>query len=448
MTAAQLELITAAVDGELSPTDKRAFRALIAGSLEARALYAELKADRTRIRALPRVAPPADLQAKIMARVAQCVPTQPAKPQPHAEPTRPVVRRRASRGGIWVPVAVAASVLFCAAAGLFAFFNGSGPKNHHTTNSWANVLPSQRDASTTPGRPAARPGGPSAPSDGVRVDVLPVPPVPVPREVPPTVVATAPAPRTVSPDLIGFPVLPKLPPFERVEIRVPFLRPVSDLGREDVGQELLDELRHDSAFKFDLFVRDAARGVEVFQNAARASGLTLHADAATLEKLKKKQVHSVVIYTESLSAAELVALFAKLTTEDAKFSPKVCDSLHATAVARSDELELKAILGSDVGLFKRPISGGASTGTGSAGDRSAPAKSVNSETIDRVVQSVTNPSGKASDKSAALLTWQTTHPSIARTTPATSHELKQYLQKRGERKSSAVPALIVIRVGG
>lgn len=47
-----------------------------------------------------------------------------------------------------------------------------------------------------------------------------------------------------------------------------------------------------------------------------------------------------------------------------------------------------------------------------------------------------------------LLTWQTTHPGIPRTNPLQSVELKQYLQKRGIRKSAAVPALIIIRPAG
>ena len=111
----------------------------------------------------------------------------------------------------------------------------------------------------------------------------------------------------------------------------------------------------------------------MFQNAAKASGIALHVDAATLDKLKKKQIHAVVIYTESLSATDLASLFAKLSAEDAKYSPRVCDSLHATAVVRSDELELKAILGLDVGLYKRP------TGAGQGAERVSPGKSVNAD---------------------------------------------------------------------
>lgn len=449
MTAAQLELITAAVDGELSATEQRAFRALLASSPAARDLFGKLKADSLRVAALPRVAPPADLHARIMARVATPAPrtkTQKAPaPAPVSEPARKPAPAATRRGGPWVPAALAASVLLCITAASFAFFRGAGPSNQIAKNTWGNVLPGGQESTRAVPSPTAphpdreRPD----PAAVAHADVLPVPPAPNPREVPPPAVATAPAPRTVDPDFIGSPFRLTLTPFERVEIRIPFLRPAADLGREDIAQELTDELRRDPA-RLDLFVRDAARGVEVFQNAARASGLTLHVDAATLDKLKKKQAHSVVVYTESLTAAELAALFGKLSAEDAKYSPRVCDSLHATAVVRADELELKAILGLDAGLYKRPV-----TGAGSGAERVPAGKSVNAGTIDHVVQSVSGGSSSASakgpDKHAVLLTWQTAYPNLPRTNPAASAELKQYLQKRGARPATAVPAVIVIR---
>lgn len=463
MTAAQLELITAAVDGELSATEQRAFRALLASSAEARELFGRLKADSLRVAALPRVAPPADLQAKIMARLGATTPAPASRPKtqkspaaaPVTEPARKLVPAHAHspaprRTARWVPAALAASVLLCITAASFAFFQGTGPKNQIAKNSWANILPSGPE--NTHGVPS--PTGPNPnpdrerpdPAFVARADVSPVPPVPNPREVPAPEIATAPAPRAVNPDFIGSPFRLTLPPFERVEIRVPFLRPAADLGREDIAQELTDELRRDPA-RLDLFVRDTARGVEVFQNAAKAAGLAVHVDAATLEKLKKKQAHSVVIYTESLSAAELAALFAKLSAEDAKYSPRVCDSLHANAVARADELELKAVLGLDVGLYKRPT-----PATGQGAERVPSGKSVTAGTIDQVVQSVSGGSPSASakgpDKHAVLLTWQTAHPNLARTNPAASAELKQYLQKRGARPANAVPAVIVIRPVG
>lgn len=443
MTAAQLQLLTAAVDGELTAPERRALRTLLASSDEAQETFAKLQADRARLRALPPVAPPADLHARILAKLAAAVPVQPRKARPLAGPAH---RAATARRMTWVPAAVAAGVLLCVTLGSFAFFRATNPQHQIVKGSWSKVLPATEEApasvpSPVPGR-FDRPD----PVGAVRVDVSPVPPVPTPRQVPPAAVALAPAPRPINPDLIGSPLRLSLPPFERVEVKVPFLRPVADLGREDVADELLDAIGRDAGpapVRFDLFVRDTARGVEVFQNAARASGLSVHADAATVEKLKRKQVQAAVVYTEALAPKELADLFAKLAAEDAKYSPRVGDALHVTAIARADELELKAVMGFDVGLYKRP----ASAPPGGAGpDRVSPGKSVNADTIDRVVQSVSG--AKPTDKPAVLLTWQTTSANTPRTNPTTSAELKQYLQKRGERKPNAVPVIVVIRTAG
>jgi len=62
-------LLTEAVDGELSAPRIHALNKLLAASTEARALYAKLCADRDRLKSLPRVAPPADLRARILAKL-------------------------------------------------------------------------------------------------------------------------------------------------------------------------------------------------------------------------------------------------------------------------------------------------------------------------------------------------------------------------------------------
>ncbi len=448
--ADQKELITAAVDGELSATEARAFRRLLDNSAQARALNAKLRADRDRVRNLPLATPPADLHAKIIARIASAIPAPVRMPAARlAEPAQPFPFRRTP---VWVPVAVAAGLLLCITAGSFAFFNSqSDAKNQVAKHPWSDALPAPQDAPTTVPSPNA-----IAPQDHARLDpdavvhsdVSPVPPLPLPRSVPPAAVAVAPEPRSAPLELHGSPLLPKLPPFDLVRVRVPFLRTVAELDREDTRQELADELGRDPTFRFDLFVRDTARGAEVFQNAAKAAGLTVFADASTLDKLKKKQAHAVMIYTEALTAAELIDLFAKVCAEDAKFSPRVCDSMHATPVHRPDELELKAILGLDVGLFKRPVGSGGSgiNGAGQGGEKGE--KSVSAGTIDSVAKSLTTPPAKPGDKPAVLLTWQTTSPTIARTNPAMSAELKQFLAKRGTRQPNAVPAIIVIRPVG
>jgi anti-sigma factor RsiW len=435
--ADQHELIAAAVDGELSATETRAFRRLLDSSAEARALFAKLKADRDRVRALPRVAPPADLQARILKRIAA------STPAPVVNPARPRMAEPARRAmPVWVPVAAAASLLLSVTAVSFAFYNGrTRTGTESAKNPYSDALPATAAGTSAVPSPTAAPRPVPADPDAVaRVDVSPVPPAAPSRPVAPEAVAIAPEPRPVRPDFIGAPPLPPIPPLDFIKARVPFLRPVADLDRDDTRQELADELgREPTAYRLDLFVRDTARGVELFQNTAKAAGLTLHADATTLGRLKNKQVATVVVYTESFTAAELSGLFAKLAAEDTKYSPRVCDSLHALPAVSADEKELSRVLGVNVGLFKRPTGSGAGQGT-DRGD-----KNVSAGTIDSVSKSLNGTAPKPGEQTAVLLTWQS---DPAWTKPAASAEVKQYLAKRGPRKPGAVPAVVVIRAAG
>ena len=55
---------------------------------QSRALYAQLRANRDRVRNLPLATPPADLRAKIIARIASATPaptTRVAAPQPQSK---------------------------------------------------------------------------------------------------------------------------------------------------------------------------------------------------------------------------------------------------------------------------------------------------------------------------------------------------------------------------
>ena len=429
-----LQLITAAVDGELSARKAKRFNRLLGASTEARALYEKLKADRDRLRSLPAIPVPAALHAQVMAKIRAV--SEPSVPDP-IRPAQPAALKPRFSAHEWLPIAVAASILFAIAGTSFWFFiqnndSRSMARNSDRSPSAMNpgdLVPSRRTSPSDRSQPEPAPM-PSVP--GARAarpkEQLPVPP----RES--VAVAIAPAPRTPERDFLGARPLGTLPRFDLVEVRLPFLKPLADLDRDDVRQELIDEFGQDPAFRIDLFSRNVIRGVELFQASARASGLTVHADATTLNFLKKGQLGAVVIYTDSFTAAQLTALFARLGTEDAKVSPRIFDSIHAAPVNRRDEAEIRDVLGVDPGLFKHtppekhraPVKG----------------KSVSAGTADEIVKSITAGQGKT--PAAVLLTWS---PMQGRTAPALSAELKSYLSKRPARKPGAVPAIIVIRHG-
>ena len=198
MTADQRELIAAAVDGGLSATEERAFRLLLATSAQARQLYEKLQADSKRVRSLSRVAPPADLQTRILTKLAGATPPR----KPNADP-KPVHRAHApSRRGLsaMAPFALAASVFLCLATASFLYLTrGTGVKDIAKTN-WTNVLPGPQEG----GAVGAAPATPTTdPVSVVRNTVSPVPPPVLPK------------PRDVVPDKSAFAIAPEPQPISR-----------------------------------------------------------------------------------------------------------------------------------------------------------------------------------------------------------------------------------------
>lgn len=436
MTENLLHLITAAVDGELSDREARRLGRLLNASADATALYEKLKADRDRLRSLPQVPPPANLRSRVMAKIACLTPAPIPVPARRPEPTTRSVSHTIRQ---WVPISLAASLLIGVAGTSFWFFvrdNDNTTLAHNPNRPPPATKQGASDPAWAKWLPADGSRLPSAPMPSVRRDdtLVQKDPLVVPL---PQAVAIAPAPRVPDRDLLGAHPRPELPHFDLVEVRLPFLKALADFDREDVRQQLTDELGQDPAFRIDLFSRNMVRGVELFQTAARASGLTVHADMATMNYVKKGQLGAVVIYTDSLTAPQLTSLFTKLNTEDARVSPHVFDMLHAAPISREDEIEIRRVLGTDPGLFKRalPERGVKEVEKG---------KSVSAGTGDQIVKSITAGQGKSAASSAIMLTWS---PSAGRTPPLISNELKTYLGKRGDRKPNAVPVIIVIRHG-
>lgn len=429
MTEEQLLLITAAVDGCLSEWEAERFRRLVDSSAEARAVFESLKSDRDRLAGLARVQLPRGLHASIMAGIAGLAP--PFDPVTATGRAVSPVRHRQ-----WVPVAIAASLLIGIAGATFLVFTRDRD-TARVARDPASPPPATRDGAADPRwnnwLPAERSELPAAPMPSRKRDGN----TPDRRQplLPVQSVAIAPEPRVTDRDLIGARPKADLPEFSLVEVRIPFLETLADFDREVVRQQLAEELGRDPAFRIDLFARNMPRGVELFRAAARGSGLTVHADAATLAHLRKGQLAAVAVYTDSFTAEQLAALFARLSSEDARVSPRVFDVLHAAPVAREDEVDIRRVLGTDPGLFKRAIP---SPDRPKEPDKG---KSVSDVTADQIVKSI---AAKGKDASAVLMAWS---PVQGRTPPAASAELKAYLARRGERKPDAVPVIIVIRQG-
>src|SRR5689334_7472089 len=99
-------LLTAAIDGALTPAERKDAKRLVRESAEARALYLQLKRDAERLRALRRQPAPPDLADAVMSAIRDRQPT-PLPPK----------RLRVERWAGWMTVATAAAVMLAFTAG-------------------------------------------------------------------------------------------------------------------------------------------------------------------------------------------------------------------------------------------------------------------------------------------------------------------------------------------
>jgi len=410
LSESERELIAAAVDGILAPAGDASFRLLIADSSEAVILFQQLQLNSARLKSAPRYAAPASLAPQVLNRVANLprpVPTTVGR-QPLAVRGRPNL----------VPYGLAAAVLLSVASASFWYAWDDARKSevYAQRERLPNPIeppPSQPvPARTLPSEPPIQVLPPAVPSAGpVEVAVLPTPP------------EAAPTPRTFGSDgLVASPPLTDVKPFESVQLRLPLLLSMSELEKEDARSKLRDELSRDPAYRIDLFTRDAAKAVDVFQTVCKVAGVHLAIDAVAKDRMAKKLPSSWVIYSEVLTADELAQLVLQLS----KATERPIATAHVIPAQQAEQRDLRDLLGVDPGLWKRP--------------KTAP-KPISANTGDQIVANLLK--GKTVEKPALLMTYS---PANARSVAATSKEIKSFLERREERKPNAVPVMIVIRM--
>jgi hypothetical protein len=428
LTEAQLELLTAAVDGVLPAPQEAALRRLVAHSDEAKATFRHLLQNQRRLKAARRHAAPASLSKSVMARI-------PAGTVPFVAPAKPA---RTAGGFLphlsWRPYAVAASLFFAVVMGSFWFNAVYG--DYNTVSAQQKSLP--RPAVDPEGRetavvvaialdrrpevlPAPRPPYRPNPNDFAQ---LPPSPKPTPELI------VAPRPHTY--DVIGSrDMITELKPRDLVPVRLPVLGPVGDLDRADAQAQLAQEMARDSAFRLDLFAKDTTKGLESVVAAAKTLGLTVHQDGASDDRLKRKPTW--VFYTESLTAEEIGKFAAELAAQEkAPDRQPAFAWFHFVPAQQAEQRELRDLLGVDPGLWKKPLKAGAN----------AAPKSATGGTLPEVMTTlIKGPLPKPTGNQAIVL------PSLplAARVPPSSSKVKAFLDQRGDRKVGAVPLIVVVK---
>ena len=404
-------LIASGVDGPLAGTVATQFRDLIANSPEANTFYHSLMSDRERLADLPKWPAPYSLAQNINQRIYPKVVSATVLTTAHR------------RSAAWLPYAFAASVFVAVSAGSFLVFQNDANRRDSAE---------RKERSALPGTHLPLPDRGSAFAAADR-EALPDPdseqrPLPSHRTIansetnPPLKSATSPT--TNSNDWLTARIAGDIPNLQSVSARLPYLFTVADARQADTKKRLVEEYFANTAVRLDLFVRDVPKSLEVFQSAAKSSGIGLVTVPLTTEQIKRKLPISIAVFTETLSANEHAAFLVKLATADA--THHAFAQGHLIPATTMDSRELKSLFGVDPGFGKR-----------SNGDEAAE-PSVASATLNSVKQAMSKDAGKS-----AIVT--TFGPGNARINASLSQEIKNFFDKRGERPNSAIPALIVIR---
>jgi hypothetical protein len=431
------ELLTAAVDGELSPAERRLVEKLLRDSEEARAFHGKLQADAERLHNLPARPRADDFAVTVLAIIND----RGLAPTPLPTPRRKENRWNSSTALVWGSYAAAAVVLLTVSIGSYLYFAAS-------QHQLASAKKDKEAESILPAPPVLAERHPSQPIAKKNPAIRPTPigaeVLPDPLQFLPELIAKAtprdpellPMPRAH--EIIASPPQPESDPFRQVTIRLPVLLPLRDLDEAYPKKQVRDELKKDEVVHIDLFCKHGPRAAELLQAALRARGQHVIVDAVAVDALKKRPKAEYLFYTESLTAEEIAQLLEHLGAEDkkaeaAKGGAGLFDKFMLAEFNTTDLMELARLLGIPPAQLKlpkvRPVG------------NLAPTKSLESDTAGRLVAALPKgTSSRTGEKVTLLLPFTQPHAD-----PRTSKEIKSFLDKRGERRPGAVPMMLVLR---
>ncbi len=401
-------LLTAAVDGALTPAERKEAQHLVRESAEARALYLQLKRDSERLRALRRHVAPPDLAAVVLDAIRD------RKPTP-----LPPTRTRPGRWAGWMTVATAAAIMLAFAAGSFLLLAPDRQRAYDRINTEVvgPTLPAPR---FTP-EVGPMPRSVSGESMAIAHPATKMPELgPPPREV---------DPRLASPE---HPETPEIRGPQLDAIRHSTLFNLRELPGNDAEQaRLLGDVKNDELIRLDLFTATLPQGTELALSALKARGLDVFIDAHAQDRRQKSASTEFVVFTEALTPAELVQFLTALGAEDRRWPSPVFDTLVVAPFLSKDLTQLSALLGLPaVAKEKVDIRKPLPEGT---------AQQV-ADALTRMSGSGSSAAAPKTNKVAVMVAYTSANPS-----PKDSKEVRQFLARRGDRKADAKPLMLVLR---
>lgn len=422
------ELLTAAIDGQLSATERKAAQRVLRESEAARILFSQLKSDSARLKKLPRVSAPADMAANVLSVIQEraMMPT----PLPPSHRSTPFNWAMVS---VWVNLATAAAILVVISFGSYMYFAASREYEQRRDQAKENRLSLPADSVASKSAPIEH--GPAPKEVDRATDVLPGAIVRLPANTP----EIGPSPRIVVPDFTVGPVpeaQPEIEPFDLNKIRVSQMFDMHDLAKDDQARKkLATELKKDELIRLDLFCQTTPRALEVVVAALRSRGVSPITDGFVQDRLRKKLPTELVIFTEALTPDEVAQLLKALGAEDVKSGAGEFDTVVAAPFLPADLTRLGHLLGVPNVLPKF------TKGKDGVDIRKPlPEGTANHVAATLAKMGSTSAPPPKPEKVAVVVAY-----SPMNSHPTASKEIKQFLDRRGERSADAKPLMLVLR---
>jgi hypothetical protein len=419
------ELLTAAIDGELTPAERKVAQRALRQSEAARRLFSQLKADAARLKKLPRIAAPTDLIENVMGVIRErAIAPTPLPPTPRRSRFDWTVL------SVWVNVATAVAVLLVISFGSFMYFDASRQYQAkldlvRNEAKQRNLLPDGPGSA----RPISVQHGPQpkvVTPDSANVAKLPEPTTEI-----------GPSPRVVKSDIfVERPLdMPEIEAFDLNKIRVSQLFDMHDLSKDEQARtKLAGAMKKDELIRLDLFCQSTPKALELVIAAFRSRGITVITDAFVQDRLKKKLATELVIFTETMSPDEVAQLLTALGADDTKSGAGEFETVVAAPFLPGDLTRLGQLLGIS-NVLPKP-----------AGkekvDSTKPLEAGTAEKLANAMATMGTGSARPPkpEKMAVIVAY-----SPMNSHPTASKEIKQFLDRRGDRKADGKPLMLVLR---
>jgi hypothetical protein len=418
------ELLSAAVDGQLSDRERRKLDKVLRESAEARDYLHRLRQDSKRLRNLPRKTLPAAFSSQVLQKL---------NPAGRSSVPASVARTAQKYLPMWANLVAALAVMLALAVGTYLVVS----------------LSEQQRARNTAEK-EAKPAAPSVPlssdltpnivqTPNRKTDVTPDS-LPMPRPEIADDFAAIPmpelpeAPELENKSALTVPFNPKLELFKVEMPKLPPIVPIREFEQAAQRTLFVDAVKAEDAVHLDLFCKDANKSFERVLAILKSQGHRTLVEALAQYRLQARAKTNYVVFADSISSDDVVRLFTAFSGEERKTDARLMEKVVVTGMSLADQKTLGALLGIDPKSFnvkpKVPTT------------KLDPQKPLTDNTAENLERMLAEKNGgpKNGDRWMLALSYNPVRPN-----PVLSREVREYLAARKERKAGTISMMLVIR---